>query len=263
MSGRSMREIVPTPSHLLIGWSSGAYFGVWIRFSQSKSPKHRARTLCHVCVCVWFHLICAVPHFGVLLLQHHPESSECHEQAVAHIPKHHREQERKCNGGVKCYGDLENRGRQGGCVALLHTVYRARACVCVTWVDLSIAGYPVSIDNILKACSESVSGEESRRRGAGRQAVVKRINAAATLPLRNRKKDRIRGRGNESVILLHKDTTRYNGQLLGRYNITVKPKVKQTKIHRKFVLHWNFKAGSYELGPIQKSGLIQTLTPPT
>lgn len=65
--------------------------------------------------------------------------------------------------------------RQADCVARLHTVYPLCACMHVggvTWVDLSIAGYSVSIHNILEACSESVSGEEGRRRGASRQTIV-------------------------------------------------------------------------------------------
>lgn len=72
-----------------------------------------------------FHLIRAVPHFGVLLLQHHPESSECHKKAVAHVPEHHRKQEWKCNDGVECYRNIE-KVSQRGYVALLHGV---RVCV--------------------------------------------------------------------------------------------------------------------------------------
>lgn len=71
--------------------------------------------------CIRFHLICAVPHFGILFLQHHPESGECHEKAVAHIPKHHRKQEGKCDDGVECYWNVE-KVRYGVCRSVIYSV---------------------------------------------------------------------------------------------------------------------------------------------
>lgn len=59
---------------------------------------------------------------------------------------------------------------------LCYIQYTLCVCVCVgvfiTRVDLSVAGYSVSIYNILEACSQNVSGEECRRRGASRQTIV-------------------------------------------------------------------------------------------
>lgn len=158
-------------------------------------------------VCQAFHLICAVPQFGVLLLKYHPESSECHEKAVAHIPKHHRKQEWKCNDGVECYRNTQ-KARHGGCCSSgtysIPCVYACMHVGGVTWVDLSIAGYSVSIYNILEACSESVGGEEGRRRGASRQTIVEWIDTATALSLRNRERERERS----NKFPLYTDTTR-------------------------------------------------------
>lgn len=51
------------------------------------------------------HLIIAVLQFGILFLKNHPEGTQCHQQTVSHITKHHSEQEGECNyGEQRCRG---------------------------------------------------------------------------------------------------------------------------------------------------------------
>lgn len=57
-----------------------------------------------------------------------------------------------------------------------------------TWIDLTVAGYSVGINNVLETSCEGVEGKQGGWRGGGRQAVVERVDPTATLPLK-RKRD--------------------------------------------------------------------------
>lgn len=46
------------------------------------------------------YLISVVLHFGVFLLEDHPEGSQRHQQTVTHVPKHHSKQEGERDDGV-------------------------------------------------------------------------------------------------------------------------------------------------------------------
>lgn len=52
-----------------------------------------------------------------------------------------------------------------------------------TWIDLPVAGHPVGINDALETSCERVEGKQGRWRCGRRQAVVERIDPAATLPL--------------------------------------------------------------------------------
>ena len=70
----------------------------------------------------WFdeYLITAVVELGVLLLQDQVEGQQRHEQPVAHVPEHHREQEGEGDDGV---GSWKHTGRERTSPDGLHSVF--------------------------------------------------------------------------------------------------------------------------------------------
>lgn len=59
-----------------------------------------------------------------------------------------------------------------------------------TWIDFTVAGHSVGIDNVLETSCERVEGKQGRWRGGGRQAVVERVDPTATLPLEDGGEDK-------------------------------------------------------------------------
>lgn len=71
-----------------------------------------------------------------------------------------------------------------------------------TWVHLTVAGNSVRVDNVLESGCEGVEGEQGGWRRGGGQAVVERVDTAATFPLMMQRQGK---KGNcETFIIISK-----------------------------------------------------------
>lgn len=52
-----------------------------------------------------------------------------------------------------------------------------------TWIDFTICGHSICIDDALETCCERVDWKQCRWRGGGRQAVIERVDTTSALPL--------------------------------------------------------------------------------
>lgn len=59
-----------------------------------------------------------------------------------------------------------------------------------TWVHLTVVGHSVRVHNVLEPGCEGVEGEEGGWRRGGGQAVVERVDPAATFPLMKQKQEK-------------------------------------------------------------------------
>lgn len=71
-----------------------------------------------------------------------------------------------------------------------------------TWVHLTVVGNSVRVNNVLESGCEGVEGEQGGWRRGGGQAVVERVNTAATFPLMMQRQGK---KGNcETFIIISK-----------------------------------------------------------
>lgn len=59
-----------------------------------------------------------------------------------------------------------------------------------TWVHLTVVGNSVRVDDVLESGCEGVEGEQGGWRRGGGQAVIERVDTAATFPLMTQKQDK-------------------------------------------------------------------------